>query len=165
MNGSRRKTIMYLMRRKTIMYSPVEFMLIWTPEEKLEPPDVLPSDALGFCTTIIGDKSITKAAAAIRRIFKEDLESIARIRRGVAAEKTLKEKSEPPDALPSYALGSAVLDKEVYSSVEFMLIRTSEEKSKSPDAFPSNALSSADAEERIKGKKKGKGEKKKKNKN
>ncbi|KAK1592280.1 hypothetical protein Q3G72_022246 [Acer saccharum] len=89
----------------------------------------------------IGDESVTKAAAAtIRRIFEEDLESIARIKRGVAAEKTPEEKSEPPDALPSYAIGSAVLDKEVYSLVEFTLKWMLEEKSEPPDVLPFDAL-------------------------
>ncbi|KAK1592258.1 hypothetical protein Q3G72_021932 [Acer saccharum] len=82
--------------------------------------------------------------------------------------RTPEEKSKPPDALPSsYALGSDVLDKkvrstsveksshewkleeddnildeEVYSPVEFTLIRTLEEKSESSNALPSYALGS-----------------------
>ncbi|KAK1592568.1 hypothetical protein Q3G72_027115 [Acer saccharum] len=135
------------------VYSPVEFTMIWMPEEKSESSDVLSSDALGFCTTIVSPLPESKEEWQLRStsVEKSSHEWKSEEDDNVFDEKvyspveftlirTPEEKSEPSNALPSYALGSAVLGKEVYSPIEFTLIWTPKQKSKLPDVLPFDAL-------------------------
>ncbi|KAK1592436.1 hypothetical protein Q3G72_024898 [Acer saccharum] len=145
------------------VYSSVEFTLIRTLEEKSEPPNALPSDALSSDDVereirIIRYFTLQGCDALGSDVLDEEVYSLVEF----TLIWTPEEKSEPPDALPYDALGFAVLDEEVYSPVEFTLIRMSKEKLESPNALPSDALGFADAADRRKGNKKGKGKKKKK---
>ncbi|KAK0606751.1 hypothetical protein LWI29_003794 [Acer saccharum] len=144
------------------VYSSVEFTLIRTLEEKSEPSNALPSDALSSDDAereirIVRYFALQGCDALGFDVHDEEVYSLVEF----TLIWTPEEKSEPSDALPYDALGYAVLDEEVYSPVEFTLIRMSEEKSEPPNALPSDALGSADAADRRKGNKKGKGKKKK----